>query len=206
MEKLISELYPNIKDCYVINDLGEICNVNTGNFISKKIEKDGYVRVSLMKKGGGTTYVPLHRILMMAFKPVDGMENLQVNHIDGDKTNNAFDNLEWVTPKENIQHAIKNKLSSFEYLQGEKTNFAHYTEEDARTVIELLKTNLYTDKEISEKTGLPVRSFIAKIRRRETWKYLTKDIHQPLGKAERPTFNKKFNDQSKDVGSSESKR
>lgn len=42
--------------------------------------------------------------------------------------------------------------------------------------------------------NIKVRSFIAKIRRRETWKYLTKDIHQPLGKAERPTFNKKFND------------
>lgn len=54
--------------------------------------------------------------------------------------------------------------------------------------------------------NIKVRSFIAKIRRRETQKYLTKDIHQFLGKAERPTFNKKFNDQSKDVGSSESKR
>lgn len=57
MEKRISELYPDIKDCYTINDSGEICNINTGNFIKKKIERDGYIRVSLMKKSGGTTYV-----------------------------------------------------------------------------------------------------------------------------------------------------
>lgn len=138
-----------------------------------------------MKKSGGTRYIQLHRLLMMAFRPVEGMEKLQVNHIDGNKQNNNFNNLEWVTPKQNIQHAIKNKLTNFDYLQGEKTNLSKYTEEDAKKVIELLKTNEYTDKQISEMTGLPIRGFIAKIRRKETWKYLTKDINQPLGKYER---------------------
>lgn len=197
MEKFISELYPNIKDCYVINDLGEIRNINTNNLISKKIERDGYVRVSLMKKGGGTTYIQLHRLLMMAFRPVENMDKLQINHIDGNKQNNDFSNLEWVTPQQNIQHAIKNNLTNFDYLKGEKTNLANYTEEDAKRVIELLKTNKYTDKQISVITGYPVRSFIAKIRRRETWKYLTENIESPLGKAERKSFNKKFNDYPK---------
>ena len=142
-----------------------------------------------MKKEGGTTYIQLHRALMLAFKPIENFENLQVNHIDGNKNNNNLNNLEWVTPKENIAHAIRNKLTCFDYLQGEKTNFAHYTEEDAKLVIELLCTNKFTDKEISEITGLPVKSFIAKIRRKETWKYLIKDIKQPLGKAERKNFS-----------------
>lgn len=190
MEKQISQLYPNIKDCYWINDQGEIINKNTGNKIKPKLERDGYIRVSLMKKTSGTTYVPLHRILMMAFKPIDNMKNLQVNHIDGNKQNNNLDNLEWVTSKENIRHAIDNNLMTFDHLYGEKTNFANYTEQDAKRVIELLKSNKYTDKQISQITGYPVRSFIAKIRRKETWKYLTKDIETPLGKAERKTFNK----------------
>lgn len=132
MEKQICQLYPNIKDCYWINDEGKIYNKNTGNILKQKIETDGYVRVSLMKKSGGTTYVQLHRVLMMAFKPVEDMEKLQVNHIDGNKANNSFENLEWVTPSENIQHAIKNHLSSFEHIQGEKTNLANYTEKDAK--------------------------------------------------------------------------
>ena len=206
MEKLISELYPDIKNCYIVNDSGEIRNINTGNYIKKSIGRDGYVKVSLMKKSGGTTYVMLHRLLMMAFKPVNNMEKLQINHIDGNKKNNNFNNLEWVTAKENIQHAIKTHLTNFDYLYGEKTNFSHYKEEDAIKVIELLKTNKYTDKQISAITGYPVSSFIARIRRKETWKYLTKDIDEVLGKAEKKTYNKKFNDQSKDVGPSGSKR
>ena len=190
MEKQISMLYPSIKDCYWINNQGEIYNKNTGNKISYKTERDGYIRVSLMKKNGGTMYLQVHRIYAMAFKPVEGMEKLQVNHIDGNKENNNLENLEWVTPKENIQHAIKNNLINFNYLHGEKTNFSRYTEQDAKRVIELLKTNNYTDKQISLITGYPVRSFIAKIRRRETWRHLTNDIKTPLGKGERKTFNK----------------
>lgn len=189
MEKLVSELYPDIKDCYIINDSGEIRNMNTGNYISKKIETDGYVRVSLMKKAGGTRYIQFHRLLMMAFRPVEGMEKLQINHKDGNKQNNSFENLKWCTAKENINHAINTKLKTFTYLEGEKTNLSNYTEKDALRVLELLKTNKYTDKQISSITGYPVRSFIAKIRRKETWKYLTKDIDTPLGKAERKTFN-----------------
>ena len=190
MEKQISLLYPNIKDCYYITDQGEIYNKNTGNILKQKKELDGYIRVSLMKKTGGTTYVQLHRVLMMAFKPIENMKKLQVNHIDGNKENNILSNLEWVTAKQNIQHAIQNNLMNFDYLYGEKSNLSNYTEKDAIRVIELLKSNLYTDKQISKITGYPIRSFIAKIRRKETWKYLSKDIQQPLGKQERKTFNK----------------
>ena len=72
---------------------------------------------------------------------------------------------------------------------------AHYTEEDAKRVVELLKSQKYTDNQISNITGYPVKSFIAKIRRRETWKHLTENIDFLLGKPERKTtFNKKFND------------
>ena len=191
MEKQISEFYPQFKDCYFIVDNGEVYNKNTGRKLKPKLEKDGYIRISLMKKEGGTTYIQLHRALMMAFKPVENMENLQVNHIDGNKQNNSFENLEWCTPKENLQHAIDTKLRTFEYIRGERTNLSHYTEEDAKKVVELLKTNLYTDKQISEMTGLPVRSFISKIRRRETWKYLTEDFNGTLGKGERKSFNQK---------------
>lgn len=192
MEKQISLLYPNLKDCYWITDQGEIYNKNTGNILKKKVERDGYVRVSMMKKEGGTTYLQLHRILMMAFKPVSNMQKLQVNHIDGNKQNNNLSNLEWVSPQENIHHAIKTGLTNFNNISGNNSNLANYTEEDAKRVIELLKTNKYTDKEISYITGYPTRSFIAKIRRKETWKYLTKDIQTPLGKAERKTFNNKI--------------
>lgn len=192
MEKRISELYPSVKDCYIITDRDEIINQNTGNHIKILVGKDGYRMVSLMKKGGGTTYLPFHRIKMMAFKPVPNMNNLQVNHIDGNKDNNDLSNLEWVTAKENINHAWRTGLSSSEKISGENSNLAHYSKEQAEKVVELLKTNQYTDKEIGQITQTSPRCFVAKIRRKEIWKNLTKDIDYPLGKGERKTtFNKK---------------
>lgn len=50
MEKQISEFYPQFKDCYFIVDNGEVYNKNTGRKLKPKLEKDGYIRISLMKK------------------------------------------------------------------------------------------------------------------------------------------------------------
>ena len=192
MEKQICELYPSVKPCYVITDTDEIINKNTGNHIKLLNGRDGYIMVSLMKIGGGTTYLPFHRIKMMAFNPVEGMEKLQINHKDGNKSNNDLKNLEWVTSKENIRHAWSTGLSSSKNIRGEKSNFLSYSEEQAKEVVRLLKTQKYTDKEIAEMTNTSPRNFVARIRRKETWKWLTEDYDGELGKAQRPsTFNKK---------------
>lgn len=54
----------------------------------------------------------IHRLLALTFlpKPETPVEELEVNHIDGVKTNNALSNLEWVTFSGNLFHAYMNDL------------------------------------------------------------------------------------------------
>ncbi|WP_019469755.1 HNH endonuclease [Staphylococcus cohnii] len=64
-----------------------------------------YLAVTAYKDGKQRHYY-VHRLLAEAFIP--NPENKpQVNHIDGNPRNNKLENLEWVTAKENIEHAYK---------------------------------------------------------------------------------------------------
>ena len=75
-----------------------------------KLQSDakGYMRVRVTIKRKKMTF-KVHREVAKAFIPnPDGKQ--QVNHIDGNKHNNAADNLEWVTNRENAHHAIKTGL------------------------------------------------------------------------------------------------
>lgn len=71
--------------------------------------KTGYFVVKLSGRGGG--HILLHQLVAKVWldKPVD-ISATQVNHIDGNKGNNAVENLEWVTASENMQKAVEDGL------------------------------------------------------------------------------------------------
>ena len=106
---------------YVVSNLGNVkslarCVSNHTGFINKpervlKHTEDikGYLRVSL-DKDGKTKFVPVHRLVALAFIP-NPLNKPQVNHIDGNKHNNRVDNLEWVTNQENCLHAVRKGLN-----------------------------------------------------------------------------------------------
>lgn len=75
--------------------------------IRKNTEK-GYLSVRLFKNGIGKHF-SVHRLVATAFVSNESNKT-QVNHIDCNKNNNHFSNLEWCSRKENSEHASKNKL------------------------------------------------------------------------------------------------
>lgn len=101
---------PGYEGIYEISNLGRIKSYYAKNgrltsnarLISGKLDKDGYCEIKLCKNGK-IKYTRLHRLVAESF--VDGDASLEVNHKDGDKLNNIASNLEWVTTKENIDHA-----------------------------------------------------------------------------------------------------
>ena len=69
-------------------------------------DRDGYYRCSVQRLDGTWTSQPVHRLVAKAFIPRTKNRDI-VNHINGNRTNNRIENLEWVTPKENVIHSFK---------------------------------------------------------------------------------------------------
>ena len=53
----------------------------------------------------------IHRLVATLFLDTPSSDKIQVNHIDGDKSNNKASNLEWVNPKDNIKHMHESGLN-----------------------------------------------------------------------------------------------
>lgn len=130
---------------YLVSSLG---NVKTINGKLRKVvydSKNDYGYVELWKNNKGKKF-RIHRLVAETFIP-NTLGKEQVNHIDGDKKNNCVSNLEWVTPKENIRHAIENDLSSIKY--GSKNLSSKLKEEDVKYIRENARINKSV-KELSE--------------------------------------------------------
>lgn len=92
---------------YKVNNKGEIYSIKNNKILKQyKNKTTGYYMVDLRNKEKRSNKT-VHRIVMESFK---GYKNMDVNHIDGNKSNNNIGNLEWCTRKENLDHAWNNKL------------------------------------------------------------------------------------------------
>lgn len=98
---------------YEVNNLGEIRHEKTKRPRKLWTDKLGYIMFGYNAGKGKMRSLYVHTVVAQAFIPnLD--DKPQVNHIDRNPSNNIVENLEWVTPQENIDHAILGgKFKSF---------------------------------------------------------------------------------------------
>ena len=165
----------DIQDWYWISTEGRVYSSASNRILKPIIDRYGYLWVGLyIRNIRKQKLCGIHRLVMLAFNPISHPQDFQVNHIDGVKTNNDEPNLEWVTPRENVRHAFDNGLNSGQL--GETNGMSTITNETARIVCELLSTESYTCKQISDMTGCSI-SIINSIKSGYTWKFISKDFN-----------------------------
>ena len=107
-KRLIS--YPT----YEVSDVGLVRKFSTKREVKPQLSSSGYLQFSLYLNGKRTGNMMVHRAVAEVFVPYT-YEYQEVNHIDGNKTNNDWLNLEWCSRSENMQHAVKNGLLTQEH-------------------------------------------------------------------------------------------
>lgn len=96
-------------DRYIVSDCGHVINTQTNKLNKHTKNPLGYLVVSIANQ-----VKSVHRVVAELFIP--NPNNLpEVNHIDGDKSNNNISNLEWTTHSENVKHSFEKlgRTSSF---------------------------------------------------------------------------------------------
>lgn len=116
------EVWKNVFGKYEVSTLGNVRNSKTGRLLKQLSDKDGYMRVCLYESGK-RYYLSVHRLVGKAF--LENVENKpQIDHIDGNKTNNIYTNLRWVTPLENTRNPITREKHLKSIILPKKKKFA----------------------------------------------------------------------------------
>lgn len=166
----MNEIWKQVKgfNNYEVSNLGRVRNkISNKLLMPYKNKKRQYKYMSLQQDGKRKNF-SLHRLIASTFIE-NPLNKAQVNHKSGDKMDNSVDNLEWMTPKENVQHAIQHGWKA-PPLYGSLQPKAKVNESQVMEIRRLEKEGMY-HKDIAKKYGLGV-STVTHIVNRTRWGFL----------------------------------
>lgn len=128
-----------------------------GRLLSRQC-RNGYWMVRKMYEGENYHFMEHRVIYCMIHGAFD--ESLVINHIDFDRGNNAIENLELVTQRENIHHTILNDRAR--YLKGVDSPKAILSEKEVQLIRHLCEQG-YSQKQVAELFGVPNANLISRV-------------------------------------------
>lgn len=162
----------NERTKYVINPYGDILNIETNHPLKWKKDSKGYASVTLSHKG--VTYDKRVHVLVATYfiKNPNPEKFTIVNHLDGNKMNPTYTNLEWTDYSGNVKHAIRTGLLVPAW--GENNGKAVLTNDQVHKICKLMEDGKMTQREISNEFGVD-ESVIHEIRLGHNWTNISKD-------------------------------
>lgn len=159
---------------YQVSNLGQVKRIAGGpgavaDRILKPARRGYYLFVGLWRDGEPTLQ-SIHRLVAEAFLSCP-LEHHQVNHKNGDKHDNRAENLEWVTPSENLIHACTILGFQPPIIIGDANPKAKLTQHDVMKIRQLYATGNYSQRELGQQFGVSKQN-IADIVHRRIWKHV----------------------------------
>jgi hypothetical protein len=152
----------NWENYYEASSIGNIKSIRSGKILKPYIDKKGYLTISLCLNSFQVN-VLVHRIIADLFCEKTE-ERTCVNHKDGNKSNNHFLNLEWVTYSENNNHA---DITGLRDVKGSKHPNSKLNESD----VLFIRNTKISRKELADKFSVSV-ALIQMIQLRKIWKHI----------------------------------
>jgi hypothetical protein len=157
---------------YFVNELGQIKTTNWKNTGQERImslcdKGQGYLGTVFVIDGKNTS-VRVHRVIAEVFIP-NPDNKPEVNHINGDKSDNRVENLEWVTKQENMDHY--REFLNVVTLRGSEIGNSKLTEKEVLEIRNKFIPRVYGRKQLAEEYNVSPAT-IKDIIMRKSWKHI----------------------------------
>lgn len=161
-----------------------------GKVLTPTKTRRGYHKVTVRNASGRKTE-SVHALVCRAFHGQRPSASHHVNHLNGDKTDNRAENLEWATPAENSRHStvvLGNNI-------GERNGNSRLSESDVRDIIDQHMAGGRCNA-MAVEWGI-TSTQMSRILNGESWQHITSELRANVGNPLRSTRSGSFNGRAK---------